>query len=132
MKDQRLVLWHQAVFEKNSAMLAMLLDESVEFHSPTVFKPKQGKMVTHFILQSVADIFEDFSYHRQWLDGNDFALEFSAMVGDKKVKGIDLIRWNEQGKIIHFEVLLRPLNGLQLMLEKMTEKLLEAGLMTEQ
>jgi hypothetical protein len=85
--------------KKGSAMLAMRLDESVEFHSPTVLKPKQGKMMTHFILQTVADIFEDFSYHRQWLDGNDFALEFSATVADKKIKGKDLIRWNEQGKL---------------------------------
>ena len=48
-------------------------------------------------------------------------------VDDKKVKGIDLIRWNDEGQIVHFEVMMRPINGLQLMFEKMPEHLLQAG-----
>jgi len=80
----------------------------------------------------VIDIFQDFEYHREWVDSNNLALEFSARVDDKKVKGIDLIRWNDQGKIIHFEVMLRPINGLQLMLDKMTKHLEDAGLVAKQ
>jgi len=49
------------------------------------------------------------------------------MVGDKSIKGIDLIRFNDEGKIIHFEVMMRPINGLQLMFEKMTQHLKDAG-----
>jgi len=40
-------------------------------------------------------------------------LEFSARVGDKQLKGIDLVRFNEQGQITEFEVMVRPLSGLQ-------------------
>ena len=36
-------------------------------------------------------------------------LEFSANVGDKSLKGIDMIRFNEQGKIVDFEVMIRPM-----------------------
>ena len=46
---------------------------------------------------------------------------------DKKIKGIDLIRWNEQGQICHFEVMIRPLNGLEVLLEQMTKAMQQAG-----
>ena len=50
-------------------------------------------------------------------------LEFSAEVGDKKVKGIDLIRFNEQGQIVEFEVMMRPLSGLQALALEMGQRL---------
>ncbi|GAB3106276.1 nuclear transport factor 2 family protein [Aestuariicella hydrocarbonica] len=127
MTDERLARWHKVVFEKDLTLLHELLDENVEFHSPTVWSPKQGREITAYILAMVIDIFQSFEYHREWLNPNDFALEFSATVGDKKVKGIDLIRWNEAGKIIHFEVMMRPINGLNSLFEKMTERLHSAG-----
>lgn len=127
MTDRRLQCWHKVVFENDTKLLRELLDENVEFHSPTVWRPKFGRDVTHFILDTVIDIFQEFHYHREWIDGNNMALEFSATVADKKVKGIDLIRWDDQGKIVHFEVLLRPMNGLQQVFKKMTEKLERAG-----
>lgn len=127
MTQQNLERWHQVIAHKDMDLLRELLDEHVEFHSPTVWAPKKGRNVTHYILQMVIDIFDDFEYHRQWIDEHDFALEFSAKVDDKRIKGIDLIRWNDEGKIIHFEVMMRPINGLQLMFEKMTQNLKAAG-----
>lgn len=119
--------WHKVIFEQDFDLLNELLEENVEFHSPTVWKPKLGRDVTAYILKMITDIFEDFEYHRQWVDGNNFALEFSATVDGKQLKGIDLIRWNDEGKIEHFEVMLRPINGLQLVFEKMTQRLQDAG-----
>ena len=60
-------------------------------------------------------IFKDFSYYRQFAsaDGLSVVLEFSATVNDKQLKGIDMIRFDEQGLIVEFEVMVRPLNGLQ-------------------
>ena len=127
MIDTKLDKWHKVVLKIDLKLLHELLAEDVEFHSPTVWQPKLGRDVTHYILEMVIDIFQNFEYHREWVDGNNMALEFSATVDDKKIKGIDLITWNDEGQIIHFEVMLRPLNGLQLMLEKMTQKLQQAG-----
>ncbi len=127
MSQENLDRWHQVVANKDMALLRELLDENVEFHSPTVWQPKKGRDITQYILKMVIDIFQDFEYQREWIDGENLALEFSARVDDKKVKGIDLIRWNDQGKIVHFEVMLRPINGLQLMLDKMTKNLQDAG-----
>lgn len=125
--EQYLQQWHKVVTEKNFDLLASMLADDVEFHSPTVWKPKQGHAVTLYILSTVIGIFEDFTYHREFISDNSVALEFSARVKGKNIKGVDLIRWNEQGKIEHIEVLLRPLNGLQAMLELMTAELQQAG-----
>jgi SnoaL-like protein len=127
MTNERLELWHKVVFEKDYDLLQELLHEDVEFHSPTLWQPKLGRDVTAYILQMITGIFEDFQYHREWIDGNNFALEFSATVDGKNLKGIDLIRWNDEGQIVHFEVMLRPINTLQLVFEKMTQHLRDAG-----
>ncbi len=127
MNQAKLDQWHKVIFEKDYELLNDMLAENVEFHSPTVWAPKKGRDITAYILKMVSEIFQDFEYHREWIDGDSFALEFSAMVGDKRIKGIDLIRWNEDGQIIHFEVMMRPINGLQLMFEKMTQHLRDAG-----
>lgn len=46
-------------------------------------------------------------------------LEFSADVSGKSLKGIDMIRFNAQGKIIDFEVMIRPMSGLAVLAEQM-------------
>lgn len=127
MSQHNLDKWHQVIANKDMALLREILHQDVEFHSPTLWEPKKGRDITQYILNMVIDIFQDFEYHREWVDGNNLALEFSARVDDKKVKGIDLIRWNDEGQIVHFEVMMRPINGLQLMFEKMTEHLRQAG-----
>lgn len=123
--------WHQCLFENDMKTVGELLADDVEFHSPTIWQPKQGKPVTQFILETIFIIFENFEYHREWIDGNDMALEFSATVEGKNLKGIDLITWNDQGKIIRIEVMLRPINALQLVFEKMTTQLVKAGLVKQ-
>jgi len=131
MTHPNLEKWHNVVFERDMKTLSKILHDDVEFHSPTLWKPKVGRPITQYILQMVIDIFEDFEYHRQWVnetkDGIDMALEFSATVDGKNLKGIDLIHWNSEGQIVHFEVMIRPMNGLQMMFEKMTAKLQKAG-----
>ncbi len=129
---ERLKQWHQVVSDKDFKLLNEILADDVEFHSPTVWQPKQGKQITAYILKTVIGIFENFTYHRQFIEKDSVALEFSAMVGDKKIKGIDLIHWNEHGEIDHFEVLIRPLNGLQLMLELMSAELQKAGFVAKE
>lgn len=127
MENQNLQRWHKVVAEADVELLRELLHEDVEFHSPTVWTPKNGRDVTQFILMNVLEIFQNFRYHRELVVGDDMALEFSAEVFDKRIKGIDLIKWNDQGQIIHFEVMVRPLNGLQALAEEMSRRVQAAG-----
>jgi hypothetical protein len=111
--NQQLSLWHKFVETQDAAILDELLAENVQFHSPFVWKPKDGKMMTTVILTTVTQVFQDFRYIREILDGNTWALEFEAKIGELTLRGVDLIQLNNEGKIIDFEVMVRPANALQ-------------------
>lgn len=115
--------WHQIVSKRDLQELQAMLDENVVFYSPFLWKPYRGRQAVWLILSTVSEVFEDFTYQRELVDGNDWALEFSARVGELSVKGIDLIRINDQGLIIEFEVFIRPANGLQALGEAMSRRL---------
>ena len=119
--------WHDVVFNKNLETLKDLLSDNIIFYSPVVFKPKNSKEEALFVLSNVIEVLQNFKYHREFIDGNSWALEFSANVGDKSVKGVDLIEFDNNGKIINFEVLLRPLSGLIALGEDMNRRFADAG-----
>ena len=126
-QNERLAAWHRVVFAQDYPALTALLAPDVRFRSPFFWKAKEGPAVAGAILTAATAVFSDFAYQREWLDGNDWALEFSAKVGDLSVKGIDLIRWNEAGQIVEFEVMVRPANGLQALGMAMAARLAEMG-----
>lgn len=107
--------WHAGVAAKDASGLVDLLHPEVAFRSPMVFKPYEGAMVVALILSTVLDVFEEFAYHRTFFseDGQEVVLEFSARVGDKSLKGVDIVRFDDAGRITAFEVMIRPFNGLQ-------------------
>lgn len=111
--NQQLSLWHKFVETGDAAILDKLLAENVRFHSPFVWKPKEGKVMTIKILTTVTQVFKDFRYVREILDENNWALEFEAKIGELNLRGVDLIQLNDEGKIIDFEVMVRPANALQ-------------------
>ncbi len=119
--------WHDIVFNKNIGGLDDLLSENITFYSPVVFKPKNTKEESIFVLKNVIEVLQDFKYHRQFIDGNSWALEFSANVGNKSVKGVDLIEFDDNGQIVNFEVLIRPLSGLIALGEDMNRRFADAG-----
>ena len=122
---ERLATWHRAVFERDRGALLGLLAEDAVFHAPAYFKPRQGRDTVAFILENAIEVFENFTYHRELIDGDDWALEFSANIGEVRLKGIDLIRWNAAGQIVDFEVYVRPAKGLQALAEAMAARVAE-------
>ena len=117
--------WHAMLASGDLSELGSLLHPKVVFHSPMAHTPYPGAMVVGLILTTVAKVFEDFAYHRVFAsaDGLNITLEFSARVGDKQLKGVDLIRFDAEGKITDFEVLVRPLSALQALGEEMGKRL---------
>lgn len=118
--------WHRIVFGRDLAELQAMLAEDVVFRSPYVWRPYPGRQATWLILSTVLDVFQDFTYHRELIDGDNWALEFSARVGDLSLKGIDLIRLDGEGRIVEFEVFVRPFNGLQALGAAMAARLASA------
>lgn len=119
--------WHRIVFNRDHTELQAMLAEDIVFRSPYVWRPYHGRQAAWLILSTVLDVFQDFAYHRELVVGDDWALEFSARLGDLSLKGIDLIRLDNDGRIVEFEVFIRPFNGLQALGAEMVRRLGAAG-----
>ena len=121
--NETLARWHEFVETRNPEILEEILGDEVKFHSPFVWKPKDGKAITIEILTTVATVFDDFRYIREIIDEQTGALEFEARVGDLTLRGVDLIQLGEDGKIVDFEVMIRPANALQALGMEMSKRL---------
>jgi len=117
--------WHQMLETNDMSILNDLLADEVVFRSPVAYKPYEGKQVVFFILTNVIQVFQEFTYHREFFteDGENVVLEFSANVSGKSLKGIDMIRFNDRGQIIDFEVMIRPMSGLAALAEQMGQRI---------
>lgn len=120
-----LAAWHAMIDRHDMAALPDILHPDAIFRSPMAFPPYRSAKAVAMVIGTVIDVFEDFSYDRSLAsdDGLSVVLEFSARVGDKELKGIDLIRFDEAGKIVEFEVMIRPLNSLQALGMEMGKRL---------
>ncbi len=117
--------WHENLHVQNVDFLEEILDESVVFYSPVVFKPITGKEMTKLYLASAGESFnmESFKYIREVHQAMDSVLEFETDIDGIWVNGIDMISWNKAGKIIDFKVMIRPLKAVEIVRMKMVESL---------
>jgi hypothetical protein len=116
--------WHRFVASGDHDLLASLLSEHIVFRSPFVQSPIPGRVATLLVLTIVTQIFENFRYHRTFIGGpHDAALEFAANIGKWQLKGIDLVKFNDAGEMIEFEVMIRPIKALQALGEEMGNRI---------
>ena len=117
--------WHAMVAAGDLGELPSILHKKAVFRSPMAHTPYPSAQAVQLILGTVVKVFEDFTYHRQYTseDGMSAILEFSAKVNGKELKGIDQIRFDEEGKIVDFEVMVRPMSGLQALGDEMAKRL---------
>lgn len=117
--------WHQMITVGDLSQLSELLHPQAVFRSPMAHTAYPGAPTVNMILNTVVKVFEDFAYHRTLVsdDGLNLVLEFSARVGERELKGIDMIRFDEAGKIVEFEVMVRPMSGLQALGDEMGRRL---------
>ena len=117
--------WHEIVSSKNQKLLAEILADDVCFHSPVVHTPQRGKKITQLYLTAALHVFlsGDFKYVREVENRTNSFLEFEVEIDGILINGMDMISWNEEGKIIDFKVMLRPLQAINLIHQKMGEML---------
>ncbi len=115
--------WHELVQSRNTKGLGTLLAENVVFHSPVVHTPQTGKTITAQYLAAAFHVFfnETFRYTREIAGPSDAALEFEVEIDGIVVNGVDMIKWNDEGLIVEFKVLIRPLKAIHLIHQKMAE-----------
>ena len=112
---------------KDFAAAESVFTEDVVFRSPVVFKPYEGREAIMVILNAVVQVFQDFRYVEHVEAGDTATLMFEATVGDKSLQGIDILRFDEEGRVRELIVMVRPMSGMHALAEKMRELLEAAG-----
>jgi hypothetical protein len=126
MPDQPAALrrWHAVVESRDPALLDDLLADEVVFRSPAVFAPQEGKALTTGYLRAALKVLgPSLRYVSQWHDQASAVLEFEADLDGSYVEGVDILRWNAEGKLVSFTVMVRPMRGLQKLVELMARQL---------
>ena len=102
-----------------------VLAEDAVFHSPVVHRPQEGKAKVYMYLDAAGHVFADsgFRYTRIVAEGNEAVLEFAADMDGIHLNGVDMIRWNDDGRIVDFKVMVRPLKAVNHIWQKMGERL---------
>lgn len=113
--------WHAYLETLDAGALKDLLAEDVVFESPVVHTPQVGRAITMKYLLGAAAVLnnDSFHYEGEWYSPNGAVLEFVTVIDGIKVNGVDIIRWNDAGKIDHFKVMIRPLKAINLLHQKM-------------
>ena len=116
-----LAAWHALVDARDAAGLDALLADDVVFHSPVVHTPQRGKAIAKQYLSAAIAVFGNpsFRYVREVVGERDALLEFEVEIDGVQVNGVDLIRWDDDGKIVDFKVLVRPLKALLAIQQRM-------------
>jgi hypothetical protein len=127
-KPRALRAWHDVVAAGDPALLDGLLADDVVFRSPAVFAPQEGKaLTTWYLTAALAVLGPTLRYTGEWHDDTSAVLEFEADLDGVFVHGADLLRWNGDGRLVSFTVMVRPIRGLEKLVELMARQLAGSG-----
>lgn len=121
MRSEPIETWHNIVRTRDASGMSDLLADDIVFYSPVVHTPQIGKTITTMYLTAALHVFgnDTFRYVREVVGESDAVLEFETKIDGIIVNGVDMIRWNSDGKITEFKVMLRPLKAVNIIHEKM-------------
>ncbi len=118
--------WHEVIEGGSSPdALAAIIREDAVFHSPVVHTPQVGRPIVVAYLAAAGKTLgnESFEYVRELVDGDNAMLEFTTEMDGIHVNGIDLIRFDKDGMIADFKVMVRPLKAVNKVWEQMAAQL---------
>lgn len=104
--------WHRIILQRDWDSLPDLLTDEVTYHNPAQSEPLRGKDALVGTLRLVFGIFLDFEYTRRFGGDDGYGLEFCGKVGDAPFTGVDLIRFDEDGRITDLVVMIRPVGAV--------------------
>lgn len=127
-----------AVEKRDPSALEELFTPDIRFYSPVKFRPFEGREMVMGLFGVLLRVFEDFRYlgihegaARTSADGSEAAsavLPFRTTVAGKEIHGIDLLHFDESGRIKEFTVMVRPLSAVQVLGEAVHAGLVADGL----
>ena len=123
-RPEPLSAWHRVVETGDAALLEGLLDEDCVFRSPAVHTPQEGKaLTTAYLSAALVVLGPTLRYRHEWYDESSAVLEFTADLDGRSVHGIDMLRWDQDGRLVEFTVMVRPFKGLTTLMEQMAAAL---------
>ena len=126
--------WYKVMKSNDMDKLDELLAEDVVFYSPVVYTPQKGKDITKMYLMAAGGVFgegtkdtvsdsnksqSNFKYIKEIIGEKSALLEFESEMDGIYVNGVDVISWNEEEKITEFKVIVRPLQAVNMLHQKM-------------
>jgi ketosteroid isomerase-like protein len=121
MTQHPIAAWHDLVARRSADGLEALIDDDAVFYSPVVHTPQIGKTITAQYLAAALQVFatDSFRYVRELQGDRNAVLEFELELDGVQINGVDMIQWNDAGKITEFKVMLRPLKAVNVIHQKM-------------
>lgn len=125
MRPEAISSWHEIIGTRDPSGLAELLADDIIFFSPVVHTPQVGRAITTKYLAAAIHVFgnDSFRYVREVIGQTDAVLEFETEIDGIIINGVDMIKWNDEAKIVEFKVMIRPLKAINLIHLKMGEML---------
>ncbi|MEY2228200.1 MULTISPECIES: nuclear transport factor 2 family protein [Streptomyces] len=127
-----------AVEKRDLAALEDLFTQDVRFYSPVKFTPFEGRPMVLGLFGVLMRVFEDFRYIGDFegaaetsADGAQAPAEvllFRAAVEGREIHGIDLLHFDEAGRIKEFTVMVRPQSAVQALGQAVLAGLVADGL----
>lgn len=115
-------VWHDIMRDRDPARLQDILAEDCVFLSPVVHTPQEGRDITALYLTGAMHVFnEGFRYTKEIVAGNHAVLEFECEIDGILINGVDIMTFNEEGKIVEFKVMVRPLKAVNMLHQRMGE-----------
>jgi limonene-1,2-epoxide hydrolase len=112
-----------AVEAKDLDGMVATLAPGVTFWSPVTFKPFEGRDAVAMVLGAVVQVLQDFRYVQELAGDDALALVFEARVGERELTGVDLLRFDANGLIEDFTVMVRPLSAATALRDAMGRQL---------
>ena len=122
--------WREFVRTKDSQVLVPLLHSAVVFESPVVHTPQCGRDLTLRYLMGAELLLggPNFRYVGEWRNPTGAVLEFETEIHGVHVNGVDIITLHpDDGRIVRFKVMIRPLKAIGLVHELMGRALASPG-----
>ena len=117
--------WHAVVESGDPALLDGVLADDVVFRSPAVFAPQPGKdLTTRYLRSAMVVLGPSLRYIGEWYGPSSAVLEFEAELDGMYVHGVDMLRWNDDDRLVSFTVMVRPMRGLTKLVELMQRQLM--------
>jgi limonene-1,2-epoxide hydrolase len=120
--------FRKAVEARDMNGMVSAFAEDAVLHSPITFKPFEGREAIATLLGILMEVFEEFHYTDQLEAGDGtLGLVFRARVGTREVEGLDLLRFNADGSIRDFTVMVRPRSAVEALLSAVGGRLAQSS-----